>query len=98
MRKKECYVCAYCNKVWWEAGEAMDCEKTHANKETLQIKDVTEYDRTCRFPNKVLVKDTEHKEQVAEYTLSRIVNPDENYDIPSETGAVSVKGSNEIKS
>ena len=92
MQKKECYICTYCDKVYWKPEEALECERTHANKEILKITDVCEYDRVCRFPNKILVKDTEQKSQFAEYKLTRTLNRDDAFQNNiTQTGEVSVK-------
>ena len=82
--KAEVYMCQYCQCLYLEEKDAIDCEKVHAIPEQLEIVDVRgweiDYNGDQRFPNKMLIQDKTYSGVLAEYHRYQVSSMEDFYE------------------
>jgi hypothetical protein len=70
--KAEVYMCQYCQSIYLEEQDAIDCEAMHTLPEQFVVIDAcnwSEIDDNKRFPNKIIIEDKDYSGVAAEYYL-----------------------------
>ncbi len=84
--KAQVYMCQYCQCLYLEEKDAIDCEKVHALPEQLRVVDVrnweADYTGDQRFPKRMLVEDEKYSGVLAEYHRIKVSSMEDFYEDP----------------
>ena len=72
-RQKIFYECSFCRRLYDEEDRAAECEKHHDEMDHLKVVDCVNVntDSNDLFPEKILLKNDQSDDQLAEFKLSR---------------------------
>ena len=72
-KQKIFYECGFCKRLYDEEEQATECEKHHIEMDHLKVIDCANVniDSNDLFPEKLLVKNDQSDDHLAEYKLSR---------------------------